>query len=256
MPLQFYKPNTANTGTACGVSFNSKDGAIYISFIKQTKPKTNDSPGSFKGGKQLVTKFSVGETGALIDTIEKGRPFDGYHAIPGSTQNTKISFKPYFVGEDKKTLKGIGLSVIKSDKEDSTFKENYSVGFSLGEAVALREYLRFALGHIYAAIYSKDKKAYEDSQNREEREKPQSEKKKATEKAADKPAEKKAKPPEDDPFADEPESAFANSTEVEGTDEATPETAPKAENKTQKEEKSEESPTNTDNTQTEDDDIF
>lgn len=205
MGLQFYKPNSKNAGAACGVSFNSKDEAIYLSFIKQTSWNEKEKTGSFKGGEKCNVKFSLFETGSMIavitqalspvyeiasqgavsksddlledapeqsdglSLISSGKPseFQAFHT--GANQITKIKFAPYYKEKGaKKILSGIGLSVSKEDTKDSSKKVGYSLGFSLGEATTLKQYLEFGLEHCFTAIYSADKKAALDRKAQEE----------------------------------------------------------------------------------------
>lgn len=201
MGLQFYKPNQKNTGNACSFSVNAKDFALYANFVHQTGPKL------FKGGKQCAVKFSMYEVGGLIDTIEKGREFKGYHKLPNGSQIINFKFGPYYAGEgDDKKFKGFGLSITRSDAEDSSApKETFSIGFTPGEAVTLREYLRFTLGHIFNAIYSADKQARNAGADKAAPKK---------EKAAPKPKKEEKPSTGDDPFADDPFEETTTENEV------------------------------------------
>lgn len=173
MGLQFYKANRAVSGSALGITFNSKEQAVFFECIKQTGWDEGTKNGSFKGGDKANVKFSLFEVGGLIDVIETvlatsvasdkatlvpaRREFKGYHSnAKGSTQ---ITFKEYKRGTD---LVGLSLSVKKTVTEGKV-ETSFVMGFSFAEAVTLREYLKFTLEHAFSALYAEDKeraKAY------------------------------------------------------------------------------------------------
>jgi hypothetical protein len=181
MGLQFYKPNSRNAGVALGITFNSKDAAVYLEFIKQNGWNNETKNGVFKGGEKGNVKLSLPEVGGFIDTIEtvlspilhtvveegkkptvikpQSRNFSGYHTV--NNNSTKIAFLPY---TDKGTgeLKGLSLSVKKTTTGENPVDLSFLIGFTFAEAVLLREYLKFALEHVFSAIYSADKKQAED----------------------------------------------------------------------------------------------
>lgn len=202
MGLSFYKPNTKNTGCACQVSFNSKDEAIYFEFIKQVAWNAETKNGSFKNGEKANVKFGLHEVGNIIAIIEQtivptyditsanapvssndifGESDEGekstgtqmnlvssqklseystYH--DGQKQKVQIKFASY----GKPKVAGLALGITKIDAEDATKKTQFSVPFTFGEAIVLREYLKFALGHCFTAIYSADKKKAEEYQKK------------------------------------------------------------------------------------------
>ena len=47
--LQFYKPNSKSTGSACSFSYNKKDKALWVNFIKQASWNDKTKSGTFKG---------------------------------------------------------------------------------------------------------------------------------------------------------------------------------------------------------------
>lgn len=202
MGLTFYKPNSSNKGHGCSFSFNSKDQSIYVDFVKQMTWNPNTKIGTFKDGVSCTIKLNMSEVGSMIDVIERSTvpdsnlfrlissekddglggvetvmtkqlvstasaklsEFSNYHGGEGkSNQTVQIKFAPYFSGE---AYKGLSLSVVKSDPQDSTSKVSFVMGFTIGEAITLREYLKFALTHCFSAIYSVDKKNFEEYQKR------------------------------------------------------------------------------------------
>ncbi len=155
MPLQFYKPNSSNKGTACSISFNSKEQKMYISLIKQVSWDADKRVGSFKGGVSKVFKFSETEVGGLIYAIENNVEQSFFH---GTFDKVGISFGPYVVEGEQR---GFGLKVNSTAKETGE-KLSFVIGFTFAEAVRLREHFIFILHHFSSAVYSKDKKAFED----------------------------------------------------------------------------------------------
>jgi hypothetical protein len=160
MPLQFYKPTPRSSGCAAGFSFNSKDEAIYVEFIKQVGWDDKAKRGTFKGGAQGNVKFSLTEAAGLLKTLEKGTEFTAFHKTPNSSKTTRINFGLYYGNKEAKTdVKGYSLSVVKADSENSeTGGDKFLIGFTFNEGRLLIEYLKYALTHCFDAIYSEDKK--------------------------------------------------------------------------------------------------
>lgn len=140
MRVQFYKPNPRATGTACSF-WTSEDGSIMSSMIKQDSWDASKKRGSFSKNKdnpakKVIIKLNATEAGAIIDVMESNRKWSGYHQ--SAKQVTKINFGPY---EMKGEQVGFSYGVNKEDKEDSTNKSSFIIGFTFGEAVVLREAL-------------------------------------------------------------------------------------------------------------------
>ena len=123
---------------------------------------------------------------AFIDAIERNVEYSGYHG--SQKQIVKFNFKPYYkdeeteeVGEvkgevdisnDKTKLSGsvtgkifktkpkqvgFSFSVNREDKEDSTDKQNYVMGFYYPEAMRLKIYLQTILMESYKVEYNPQK---------------------------------------------------------------------------------------------------
>lgn len=161
MPLQFYKPTPSNTGFASAISFNSKENCIYIQFIKQVSYDAQRRIGSFKGGKRNNFKFSLNEVGAMIYAIENTTKCSFFHSSKDAT--SAINFGPYAL-KDTQEIKGFSLMITKTIGEE---KDICKIGFTFGEVTLLREYLKFCLDHCFSAIYSSDKKKYDDYKKNE-----------------------------------------------------------------------------------------
>ena len=144
MRVQFYKPNPKVTGSACSF-WQSEDGAIMSSLIKQDSWDDAKKRGSFSKNKdnpakKVIIKLNATEAGAIIDSIENNRKWSGYHQ--SKNQVTKINFGPY---ERNGEQIGYSYAVNKEDKEDSTNKTGFIIGFTFGEGVLLREALLVAV---------------------------------------------------------------------------------------------------------------
>jgi|TARA_R110000751_G_scaffold23569_7_gene65114 hypothetical protein len=140
MRVQFYKPNPKETGSACSF-WQSEDGSIMSSLIKQDSWDSKLKRGSFSKNKdnpnkKVIIKLNITEAGSIIDAIESNRKWSGYHQ--SKNQVTKINFGPYERGGEQI---GFSYSVNKEDKEDSTNKTGFIIGFTFGEGVVLREAL-------------------------------------------------------------------------------------------------------------------
>ena len=140
--IQFYKPNPKVTGTACSFWLNN-DGSIMSSMIKQDSWDSQKRIGSFSKNKdnpkgKAIVKFSTSEVGGIIDSLESNRPFSAYHS--SKNQITKINFGPYISKKENKQI-GFSYSINKEDKEDSTNKFGFIIGFNYGEGRLLKEYL-------------------------------------------------------------------------------------------------------------------
>lgn len=146
--IQFYKPNPKNTGSACSF-WSNYDGSIMSSLIKQASWDSNTKKGSFaknkdNPNKRVIVKLNPTEVGGLIDSIESNREFSNYHT--SQNQTLQIKFAPY-VRNDEQV--GFSFSVYKQDKQDSTNKASYIIGFTYGEARYLKEFLEYVLFKMF-----------------------------------------------------------------------------------------------------------
>ena len=153
--IHFYKPTPKVTGTACSFYLNKKDNAFFSTLIKQDGWDSGKKTGTFKKNKdnpnkRVNVKFSALEIASIIDAIRSNRTFTGYH---GSNQIARFTFGPYFPktqNEDGEWVKGseqkgFSYSVTKENKEDSTEKSSYLIGFKFGEAELLAQHLSHLL---------------------------------------------------------------------------------------------------------------
>lgn len=166
--IQYYKPNSKVTGSACSFWCNTKESAVFGSFIKQSGWNDKTKTGSFKANKENPSastqfKFNQTEAAAILDSIETNRPFSAYHST--SKQVTKFNFKPY-IKEGAQV--GFSYSVNKEDKEDSTNKANFIIGFTYPEARLLKQYLVYSLNSIFKQQDKESKEKYEDQADQDD----------------------------------------------------------------------------------------
>ncbi len=146
--IHFYKPTPKVTGTACSFYLNKKDNAFFTTLIKQDSWNSERRIGSFKKNKdnpqkRVNVKFSALEIASLIDAIKRNKKFTGYH---GSNQIVRFTFGPYIRNDEQK---GFSFSVTKENKEDSTDKSSYLIGFNFGEAELLQQHLSHLLNDSF-----------------------------------------------------------------------------------------------------------
>lgn len=177
MGLIFYKPNKNNTGSACQWSFNSKgdDKAVYLELFKQTGWDETTENGKFSGGEKLNLKFSyTKEVGGLIRVLENiqkvvldsdgktnsnpGQKATFFHTSPKGTRSID------FVKTEWKGNVLYGLTVRSKDENGAA--SQFRISFDADEAVVLKEWLKFALTHIFSGVYSEDKKRYEEGKDK------------------------------------------------------------------------------------------
>ena len=154
--IHFYKPNAKVTGTACSFWYNTNEKTFFSTMIKQASWDSSKRQGSFVKNKKVpdknvIVKFSAAEVGGILDSIEANREFSTYHS--SKNQITKIKFGKY--ERDGKQV-GFSYGVNKENKEDSTDKTSFIIGFTFGEARLLKQYLIKALESSFT-FYSPNK---------------------------------------------------------------------------------------------------
>lgn len=165
MGLQLYKSNKSVKGCAAGFSFNSKDGAMFVSLVKQTGYDEARHIGSFKDGAKINIKLGLSELGAMLDCFDSNREFSTVHAT--ESYNTGIKLAPYITDKDgSKVQRGFGLFINKSSKGENANKESFLLTINFGEAKLISEYIKFVLDHCFSAIYSADQKEYKERQDK------------------------------------------------------------------------------------------
>lgn len=164
MGLSIYKPNKNVTGHAATFSLNSKDGALYVEFIKQTGYDAARHIGSFKDGDKVRLKFGIWEVGELIEAYTKNIPWKTVHKSTGKT--VSINAGPYFSKDETPKILGYSLNCsVKEDDHDTG--KSFSLPMKSSERMILLEYIRFFLSHSFQAIYAEDKKKFKERMDKE-----------------------------------------------------------------------------------------
>ena len=147
--LHYYHPNKSSTGSACSFADSFNNDCIYASILKQSGWDEKSGNGTFKASldnkeTSVMVKLSDLEVAAILDCIERGRPFSTYHDGDSAKQ---IQFIPWFsktpVDEGKKPeQRGFSFSITSTivSGEEST-KYSFYIGLNFAEARLLREFL-------------------------------------------------------------------------------------------------------------------
>ena len=155
MIVQYYKPNSKNTG--CAFSFdigaNNKNQVpcVYVRAIKQHSWNDKPRTGSFSENakdpdKAISIKLNEIEVGGLIFAIEKYKEFSAFHSYEDN--KTSISFKPY---KKKDGADAFSFGVTRNSAN------KFGIGVEMSEAYGLREFLKFYLQELYIFRLSKNK---------------------------------------------------------------------------------------------------
>ena len=147
MIVQYYKPNSKNTG--CAFSFdigsNIKNGepCVYVRAVKQHSWNQSKRTGSFSANakdpdKSVSIKLNEVEVGGFIYAIEKYTDFSAFHSFEDN--KTQISFKPY---KKKDGSDAFSFGVTRNSVN------KFGIGVEMSEAYVLREFLTFYLQELY-----------------------------------------------------------------------------------------------------------
>lgn len=150
--IHIYHPNKAVRGFACSFWYSERDGSLFATLIKQSGWDEKTQNGTFKASledptKKVNIKLSEIEACAILDCIERNRPFTTFHDFEAAPKS--ISFIPWMnqsVADDDgnrpaPTQKGFSFSVAITNKEDPTNKNSFYIGLSYPEARFVREFL-------------------------------------------------------------------------------------------------------------------
>ena len=167
--IQFYKPNSKNTGSGCAFKISVKDECIYVNLIKQASWDDSKKRGSFAANAQnpkisVSSKLSSTEVGDIISAIRRNGEFNGFH--DSSKQITRLKFSPYLRplkdNPNQREQVGYSFSVSKESKENAQDKTSFLMGFTFGEAIKLEAFLMMAFAKFF-------EKAIADQDNRSAR---------------------------------------------------------------------------------------
>lgn len=161
MKKVLYKANKSNSGALFDLTFNSKEGALFVKAIKQAGWDDKNKTGSFKdnagsesrGTGNITVKMDVGEISAIAYAIENQRSVDFYPYNKGFYHNsdngsTQISFT---FNENK------GAFFFSLKKDDNKF----AVGLSLAEAYNIKLLIERFLVQVAQEEYEKEQERLE-----------------------------------------------------------------------------------------------
>ena len=155
MIVQYYKPNSKNTGCAfsfdIGANNKNQEPCVYVRAIKQHSWNSKTRTGSFSENaknpeKSISIKLKEIEVGGLIFAIEKYNQFSAFHSYEDN--KTSISFKPY---KKKDGTDAFSFGVTRNSAN------KFGIGVEVSEAYGLREFLKFYLQELYIYRLSKNK---------------------------------------------------------------------------------------------------
>jgi hypothetical protein len=145
--IQFYKPNSKNTGSAfgfrTGVSGKNKVPCVYMTAIKQHSWNDKSKSGSFSANakdpdKSISVKFNDFELGGFIYAIENYEKFNAFHSFEDN--KTGISLNPYSKNDGSKAF---SFSVTRNSSN------KFGMGLEMSEAYTLAQYFKFVLNLVF-----------------------------------------------------------------------------------------------------------
>ena len=162
MIVEYYKPNSKNTG--CAFSFDigsnqkNNEPCIYIRAIKQFSWNAEKRTGSFSENsknpeKSISLKINEIEAGGFINAIENYCEFSAFHSFQDN--KTSISFKPY---SKKDGTKAFSFGVTRNSAN------KFGIGVEMSEAYGLLEFLKIYLQELYLHRLQKTKEYRESKQ--------------------------------------------------------------------------------------------
>ncbi len=154
--VSLFHPNKSNTGSACSFSQNSKDGQIYATIIKQSSWDEAKRIGGFVESrndplKHINIKLAPHEVGAILDSLDRFRPFSTVHVSEKDTKSINFGLwipKPA-TPDVKSEPKGYSFTINLTDKEDSTKKIGFYIALTFAEARLIREFLIYSLQNLF-----------------------------------------------------------------------------------------------------------
>ena len=147
MIVQYYKPNSKNTGCAfsfdIGANNKNKEPCVYVRAVKQYSWDGSKRSGSFSGNakdpeKSISIKLNEIEVGGLINAVTNYKEFSAFHSYEDN--KTSISFKPY-TKKDGTEAFSFGVTRNSSNK--------FGIGVEMSEAYGLVEFCKFFFQELY-----------------------------------------------------------------------------------------------------------
>lgn len=140
--IHIYHPNKSNKGSAASFWYSERNGSIFATIIKQSGWDAQNDNGIFRDESPAMktsVKLSQTEVAAILDCVERNRPFKTYHDF-GDKPKT-IAFAPAIAKDETKAQIGYDFSFTVTDKQDTTKKDSFFIRFTLPEARLIREVL-------------------------------------------------------------------------------------------------------------------
>ena len=147
MIVQYYKPNSKNTGCAfsfdIGANNKNQEPCVYVRAVKQYSWDASKRSGSFSGNakdpeKSISIKLNEIEVGGLINAITNYTEFSAFHSYEDN--KTSISFKPYTKKDGTKAF-SFGVTRNSANK--------FGIGVEMSEGYGLLEFFKFFLQELY-----------------------------------------------------------------------------------------------------------
>jgi hypothetical protein len=144
--IHVYHPNKASKGYAASFWQSEKDNTVFATIIRQSGWDAQRQVGIFKDnienpeGKVNI-KLNDFEVGAILDCIERGRPFTTFHDHDNTPKS--INFTPWV--DQSGNSRGYSFTITVTSKQDSAYKNAFFIGLTYAEARVIREFLIFAL---------------------------------------------------------------------------------------------------------------
>ena len=161
MIVQYYKPNSKNTGCAfsfyIGPNQKNQEPCVFVRAIKQFSWNADSRTGSFSENSRnpdnsISLKLNEIEVGGLMNSIVNYCDFSAFHSFQDN--KTAISFKPYTKKDGTKAF-SFGVTRNSANK--------FGIGVEMGEAYGLLEFLRVYLQELYLHRLQKAKE-YKEAQ--------------------------------------------------------------------------------------------
>lgn len=165
--INFYKPNSKNTGCGCSFKYSAKDNCVFVNLIKQASWDDSTKRGSFAANAQnpkmsCSIKLNLTEMADIASCIFRNGETNLFH--DSAKQVARIKFSPYVrASKDnpaEKVQVGFSLSVSRDNKENTQDKSSYLMGFTFGEATQLSSFAVFVLNKSFEkSIAEQDNKS-------------------------------------------------------------------------------------------------
>lgn len=146
--INFYKPNSKNTGNAfgfrLGIQGKNEEPCVYMTAVQQYSWDSNKKTGSFSGNskdpeKSVSIKFNESELGGFIYAVENYTKFSAFHTF--DSNSTAISLSPY---TKKDGTNAFSFSVTRNSAN------KFGIGLEMSEAYLLVQYFKFTLNKIFS----------------------------------------------------------------------------------------------------------